>query len=482
MSSFSVGFYRFQISSEYKAIHAWIYLFSTCFTIALFVAINSLQGFVLKQILSIPTNQLGNYTGSLTFYDELMVLSTISLWGILSDRIGRFPTFAAGFFIESIGLGFFPFMERYSPDLILCRLVFAAGGAMASMTITGLLADLCGSQDGDRGKLSALSGFFSGVGAIFAVSVLLPLPSRFADAIAGLRVTFLLCSALCLVMCILIVSVFFAISPLSIPASASNHSSQIIVEQSESQSSLSPSTDEPTPLVSPLNTLHTPSSFIESLKKSAIDGIVATKDPSVLLGVMASFLARSDSVSLTLFLPIWVLKHYISIGECIDTGAGDVIKDSCREAYVQASILSGVTQTFALVAAPFIGVLLDRYKREWICLSAGASAAVGYILLSLQSNPLSRLNFLFLFFIGVGEIGLIISSMTLVTKATIPTHSRGTVAGISSFVGAVGVLVTTKGGGLLFDISPTLPLLLLGILHASFLVLGSVGLYILRKS
>ena len=60
---------------------------------------------------------------------------------------------------------------------------------------------------------------------------------------------------------------------------------------------------------------------------------------------------------LTIFIPLWVYKYYIMIGECSGDPLDSEIKENCRDAYIKASILSGIAQTFALIFAPVVGYL-----------------------------------------------------------------------------------------------------------------------------
>ena len=108
-------------------------------------------------------------------------------------------------------------------------------------------------------------------------------------------------------------------------------------------------------------------------------------------------------------------------------------------------------------------------------LIASILAAVGYLLLSLSQSPNSNLNFLYLFLIGFGEIGLIVSSLGLVTHSSVPSHYRGSVAGFASFFGAAGILVCSKLGGYLFDNWYSGgAFMLLAIIHLVFIILGFI--------
>jgi MFS family permease len=70
--------------------------------------------------------------------------------------------------------------------------------------------------------------------------------------------------------------------------------------------------------------------------------------------------------------------------------------------------------------------------------------------------------------IGLGEIGMIVISLALVTKIK---ESNGSVAGIYSFFGALGIMVNTQLGGYLFDTwTSTAPFFVMVIGHAIFSV------------
>ncbi|KAI8851250.1 hypothetical protein BC829DRAFT_387673 [Chytridium lagenaria] len=71
---------------------------------------------------------------------------------------------------------------------------------------------------------------------------------------------------------------------------------------------------------------------------------------------------------------------------------------------------------------------------------------------------------------------MVIGSLQLVTSnASVPSHMRGSVAGISSACGAIGILFTSKLGGWLFDNwFKGAPFMLLAIGHALGLIIGIV--------
>lgn len=93
--------------------HVTTYLvFLVLSSIALFVFLNSTISFVVTDILEIRhgrhgQNILGDIVGTLGLVDELTVIVSAPLWGLLSDRWrwgGRRGVSALGFFIAALGL------------------------------------------------------------------------------------------------------------------------------------------------------------------------------------------------------------------------------------------------------------------------------------------------------------------------------------------------------------------------------------------
>jgi hypothetical protein len=96
-------------------------------------------------------------------------------------------------------------------------------------------------------------------------------------------------------------------------------------------------------------------------------GIRAARDPRIAAAYAAGFAARGNTVVITLFLPLWVNKFFIENQLCaiagLDPTDQNAIKNNCRAAFTLSSILSGVTQTFALVwfYAPWSCIPLVSY-------------------------------------------------------------------------------------------------------------------------
>ncbi len=215
-------------------------------------------------------------------------------------------------------------------------------------------------------------------------------------------------------------------------------------------------------------------------------------------------------------------------------------KTHCPEAYVLAAELTGVSQLVALLFAPVFGFLADRYRRFNVpLLTAALTGLVGYICLALLASPQAKgahgtpWIFVVMALLGFSQIGAIVCSLGLlgrgilglqqsdlpelassdrVAQAEGPDistndavgsfHSpgennteeaaertplfrrrgrsqnnlKGSIAGVYSLSGGVGILLLTKIGGLLFDkVSPVAPFVMISAFNFLLFAAGVVG-------
>lgn len=434
LKSLRLGKFSISLQKGYSALNASTYLVAVLFSITAFVFINASQAFVLIDSLRTPVSEIGSATSILSLTNEITILLFAGIFGILSDLLGRRFIFTLGFLLIGLGITLYPFAPSLAL-LVVFRVVFGMGAAACSSMLTVCIADIA--QPEDRGKLAGSSGLGSGLGALFALFVLLPLPLSI-----GSRNTFLIVGGGSFVLAVVS---FFGygrhtnqdVSNEGIPINYTNPSS---IAQEEATSDVRSSTDS---LIQ--HRKHYWSSFISSAR----DGICVT-DPNIILGYLTSFFARSDSTSITLFIPLWVYHHYIITNQCVVDTNSPFLKDLCPSAYIRSSIISGVCQTIALVSAPFLGFLCDRVNPARVVLFSSALVSTGYFFLA-YAEVNGKLIFLYITLIGLGEMGLIISTLSLVTDPKINEGSRGGVGGISGVCGGIGILITSVLGGLLFD-------------------------------
>jgi MFS family permease len=472
------------LSKGVTNLHFVIYLFAALLSISFFVFLNASQAFVLGEILLVPKESLGDVSGSLGFYDEILSVFMVLVWGIISDSIGRKIVYISGFIILSVALYLFTFAVNVYPQLLLFRLIFSLGGAATSAMLTAVLADFVAGES-TRGKLAGSVGLSTGLGALVALFGFLPLITKVGAGVKGIRNMYIIVGSIGIAFSI-ILAIWFP--NLKADIDRSQEDLDDYQDSPNSEAGLLPSHENLCPITERVNSsegeTNLSPSFIDKIKvyyknslEYAIEGIKQAKNPHVLLGYMGSFLARGDSIILTVFIPLWVYKNYISSGKCAGDPSNPEIKESCTEAYIKASILSGVAQTFALVFAPIIGYLLDKYNRVLIMVIAGLVGFIGYFCLFFSKDLSSNVVYLYVILAGIGEIGMITGSLSLVTNASVSPKVRGSVAGVSSFFGAIGILLNTKLGGYLFDVwREGAPFLLVAIGHG---IVGIVGIALL---
>jgi len=81
--------------------------------------------------------------------------------------------------------------------------------------------------------------------------------------------------------------------------------------------------------------------------------------------------------------------------------------------------------------------------------------------------------------VGIGEMGLVVSSTALVVKEA-PSPIRGSVSGFFSFCGAIGILVATTSGGYFYGFWNASPLFIFGCCNL-VLCCSSLLVYTLEK-
>ncbi|ORZ37234.1 major facilitator superfamily domain-containing protein [Catenaria anguillulae PL171] len=498
---------------SYSPTNFLVFLVATLLTVCIFVFLNASTSFVLSEILGITTG-LGDASGSIAFYDELLSMLMVVVWGAVSDFIGRRTVYAVGFAIMGAALCVYPQVNNLYPQLLLARLLFAIGAAACSTMLTAVLADCAGKL---RGRISGLVGLMSGLGALVGVFVLLPLPTSFekkgVSLGRGVQYAFLITGGIALAFSIIF---FFA---------ASKHfgdNNKDLVHPatlSSTAAPASPTTSAPAQRAS-LTSRLSPSALLAQAKQ----GMFAAKDLRIMAAYAAGFAARGNTVIVTIFIPLWVNAYYLETGLCQVTGLDPkdeaAIKLSCRAAFTRSSIVGGLTQTFALIGAPVWGILIDRFSGgftddEPVAIDDGEQATagdgnaailgpstrrsrpgystlpllatcviafVGYVLLFLLKSPLNPAIYAIVFLVGFGEIGTVITSVAMVAARHIDPKIRGSVSGAYSLCGGLGILICTRIGGLLFDAwTYTAPFLLMAIVHAVVAVLSVAVIVVERR-
>jgi MFS family permease len=373
------------------------YYYAALSGLCLFVLLGAIQPFVLTNILNVPFSEQGRVTGRLGFFQELTLIATIGLFGVLSDKIGRWLIWVGSFIV--IGLSYWLYPSAGSVDqLLVFRMIFAVGAAAYSGMLSTVLADYVVNED--RGKATGYMGVCNGVGAMLAVTVMLNLPRVFQrhgmEFTQALRLTFYIAAIIAAVSAMVLL---FGLK-------------RGVVAQATER---------------------------KSFEQLACEGLLAAKDPGVALAYVAAFVSRGDLALVGQFLVLWLNKYGL---EEAGLREGDAVK--------QAQLAIVIVQAAALLAAPLVGWMADRLNRVVAVVIAVSIAAVGYSSLFFIQDPMGGAMKVALLLVGVGEIGGVIASQALIAQQA-PRAIRGSVIGVYGLCGALGILTAFSVGGYLFD-------------------------------
>ena len=93
--------------------------------------------------------------------------------------------------------------------------------------------------------------------------------------------------------------------------------------------------------------------------------------------------------------------------------------------------------------------------------------------MGIISSPLDNAMLPFFALLAIGQGSAIIASVTLLGQEA-SAAERGTIVATNAWFGAIGILIATLAGGVLFDlVGPSAPFVMLGVFQA-FVLLFSV--------
>ncbi|GAA5901296.1 uncharacterized protein JCM6883_000168 [Sporobolomyces salmoneus] len=484
------------LATHVRPLQVFAALSTAAFSISLLVFISAATPFLLTSLLDVPANRTGDITGTLILADELTALGLYLPVGGLCDRFGVKYVASGGYLVVSIALVFYVQCRKVW-ELVLVRILFAAGAASLVATISAILSSLSAipqprnitprtsfsetsepisertplSNDRARdlspnrsGRLAGMLGFSSGLGALLAVFGFLRLPnllSRYLisdspDPLArALMITFYLVAALSFLEGVF---VFCALPGRSGPLSRE----------------VEGSTDKGFRKVT------------ERLAKRLGMGFVIAKgNRDVSLALLTSFATRAQAVIVTAIIPLLVNRYFLNNDLCPSPSSeipGPPNKHSCREAYVLASILTGIVQLVTLLLSPLVGLIasssflsrVSRHPQAAVLASSfllGSCACAGFASLP-NGDPRLHLVWLYAIGLGIAQAAGTVVSLALVTKGrgTIVANEGkevgGSLSSAYSFSGGLGILLIGSTGGMLFDrLNSGAPFLLLGIVN-----------------
>jgi len=560
----------FQFTATHTQVAAYL-LGVALFSISFLVFVNSSLSFVITQRIG-QAHNVGDAVGTLGFVDELVALVACPAWGLLSDRVGVRSVAVAGYALVGMALGALVQARNVYPELLLARVLFSLGGSATATMVTAILPSMthvrpvapeapspsprsgrahtgapsissqltitparfrsgsCGpvaraDSGASTSQLAGLVGVFTGCGALVALLVFLPLPTRFQKAgespAAAVADAFYVVAAVALLVAL---GCFFGLRQL--PGEENKGWQRIATKDNTKVQDLSARN----------SVLSYTRLFLESVR-------LGFHAPNIGLAYVGGFVARASSVAISLFIPLFTNHYFLQTGRCtVEHDSPSDIKNACPQAYKLAAMLTGISQLIALMCAPLFGYLSGRFPRYNIPLTVAAVAGVaGYSAFGSLTSPDYKSEdgtgaiFFVIALLGISQIGAIVCSLSLlacginseeaashthtsaediVEEASHPSagatpstsapispvheeapllprmhsssqsdsagvqslnHIKGSIAGTYSLLGGFGILLLTKAGGALFDSSgPGTPFYMMAGFNA-VLLLVTVG-------
>ena len=367
----------------------------------------------LLHVMGIAQDTQAMLTGYLGAMQELVFILLLGTAGALSDRIGRRPVYVFGLALTGLGFTLYPQADSIA-QLVAFRLLVAVGSAaMIGMMVT-VVADYAAEES--RGRANGLQALAATLGA-FIPPLLASLPQLFSargfEELAAQQWTFATGGALGIIAAI--------VAFLGLARGAAQVAGVAR----------------------------------ESMTRVLAGGLRAARDPQTALSYGAAFISRGDLAVTGAFLSLWLIQY----------GTRE-LGLSASEAMFQLA----VPRTLAVVGGALIGSLLmgkiaDKVSRVTAVALASGLAAIVYGAVFTITDPTANWVIGLLFVMGIAEISAFVSSQALVGQQA-PEQYRGATIGFFGVAGALGILVATSGGGILFaKVSPSAPFVLFGALN-----------------
>lgn len=388
---------RIDLSDDISAKNAWTLMYASFATIGFLTFINTGQAFILNANLNLPGDEQGRVTGGLAFWNEFITIVLAVPFGVLADKIGRRPVFCFGMVSMAFGYALYPYADSIA-DLFVARTLYGIGTSAAAGMLGTVGQDY--PREYARGKMIAWTGVMNSLGVIFTALVFGRVMLGFLEG-AGMTPKQQGLYAFWAVAIVLLISAWILKWGLKGGV---------------------------------------PSEIKERLSSKQLfkAGITNAKNPRIALAYASAFVARSDLVVIGAFTNLWGSVWGVQQGM------------SPAQAAIVGLTIFAVAQMFGLVWSPIMGIIIDRVNRVSAVIFGMGLASIGYASMYFVDDPTNRIYWLLFAVLGIGQISAFFSSQALVGQEA-PVKERGAVVGFFSGSGAVGILVATSVGGILFD-------------------------------
>jgi MFS family permease len=392
----------------------WAYLLVAFVSSAYAGAMATLQPGLLA-VIGIDMKAQGMATGLLSALQEIVLIVALGPIGALADKIGRRPIYVFGLLMTALGFALYPFAGSL-PQLAMARVIVALGSAaMIGMMVT-VIADYTTNRT--RGHANGLQGFIATLGA-FLPPLLAVLPATFVgkglDELAAQRATFAVAGSLGIIGA--------AIAILGLAKGT-------------------PQGSKPVSVAAP------------KLSIIMAEGFASITDRGIALSYASAFISRGDLAVTGAFVFLWLVQAGTRLGMTPSAAMGTLAAPRIF------MVVGG-----AMIGSLLMGWLADRITKVTAIALAAGLASLAYLGMGFVTDPTAPWVFGLLGVMGVAEISAFVSSQALVGERA-PPERRGAIMGFFGVAGAIGILIATLGGGVLFSkIAPAAPFVLFGCLN-----------------
>lgn len=400
-------------------------------TIMLLVFMNTMQPFLLRDVYDVDVDVLGRTSGTLALADEIASFLFLGAWGVCFDLFGTVFVIAAGSSIVALSLFLFPNAGSVFPGLLLVRILFAIGSSSLATMLSIVLSEVV--KESKMGYGAGLLSVSSGFGALFALFLLVGyVPPQ-----------------LC------VENTYYLVGTLAIVIAASLVMMLRGIVSHQSQNDTKPK-------------------LCKLLTETAK---IFVKDIKVQVACFGGFCARAGSIIVTAYVSLWVVRFTEEAQLCGDTNSTEFTqcgedlvnpeKRSCSEAFTVTSSISGVSQVVVLIFAVVFGIVGTRISNIYKGLCAAALiGAVSYGIAPLFDDPTSSSVIGAAALWGFADVAMIVfAQIAIALELAKHSQVKGSIAGLYSMFGSLGIIFISYGGGFLFDVwIPQGPFVFLAIL------------------
>lgn len=388
---------RIDLMDDVTAKNAWTLMYASFATIGFLTFINTGQAFLLNANLNLPGDEQGRVTGALAFWNEVITIALAAPFGVLADRVGRRSVYCFGMISIAMGFALYPYADSIA-DLFVARTLYAIGVSAAAGMLGIVGQDY--PREYARGKMIAWTGVMNAVGVIFTALVFGRVMLGQLEK-AGMTAKQQGLYSFWAVAIVLVISAWILKWGLKGGV---------------------------------------PSEVKEKLSVKALfnAGFANGKNPRIALSYASAFVARSDLVVIGAFTNLWGSVWGMQQGM------------SPAQAAIVGLTIFAVAQAFGLIWSPIMGVIIDRVNRVSAVIFGMGLASIGYASMYFVDDPTNKMYWILFAVLGVGQISAFFASQALIGQEA-PAKERGAVIGVFSGSGAVGILVATSVGGILFD-------------------------------